>query len=401
MGHFIKLEKNKYKLIADLGYRGKRRIRKTRTVEAKNDKEAQRLLILFEDEVMKDSNVYFTNIDNITLAQFYPKWRDNHAKQFYAPKTFENYCSYIENRILPMFADIKIKDIKKVDVVFFVADLSKNGRRTDNKRSDGPDGKLSPSSIRNIFKAFSNLMQVACDWKMINENPCNGGIKLPKVNTPEGRPYSENEVALLMEKLHQRAKPLKRLLVQFAIVSGARLGEIAALELKHLDAKNNTVLIEQTLTTLISDKKEERQLLKETKGKKKRRVTIPHLVMQDLLLLGRVKESQLRELGNEREWEGHIFLFASDYGKPYNVSSLSSWWRQFLRKNPDLPQIRFHELRHTSASLLIYAGEHPKVIQGRLGHSDIKMTMNTYGHLLPESDQRASSYFDRFFEEDE
>ncbi|MFF5993424.1 tyrosine-type recombinase/integrase [Lysinibacillus sp. KU-BSD001] len=400
MGHFIKLDKNKYKLIADLGYRGKRRIRKTRTVEAKNDKEAQRLLILFEDEMKKDKDVHFTNIDNITLGQFYPKWRDNQAKQFYAPKTFQNYCSYIENRILPMFGDFKIKDIKKVDVVFFIADLSKNGRRTDNKRSNGPDGKLSASSIRNIHKAFSNLMNTACEWNLISENPCLG-VKLPKIITPEGRAYSENEVALLLERLQQRAKPLKRLLVQFAIVSGARLGEIAALELKHLDVENNTVLIEQTITTVISKNKEERQFLKETKGKKKRRVSIPHYVMEDLILLGKVKQSQLDELGDAREWKEHTFLFSSDYGKPYNVSSLSSWWKNFLRKNPDLTQIRFHELRHTSASLLIHAGEHPKVIQGRLGHSDIKMTMNTYGHLLPESDQRASSYFNRFFEKED
>ncbi|MEO4053418.1 tyrosine-type recombinase/integrase [Solibacillus sp. CAU 1738] len=400
MGYFVKLEKNKYKLIADLGYRGNKRIRKTRRVEAKNDREAQRLLVLFEEEVLQDKDVHFTNIDNTTLANFYPKWRDNHAKQFYSPKTFQNYCSYIENRILPMFGEFKIKDIKKVDVVFFVADLSKNGRRTDNKRSDGPDGKLSASSIRNIHKAFSNMMNTAFEWNMITENPCIG-VRLPKVITPEGQAYSESEVTQLLERLQQRAKPIKRLIVQFAIVSGARLGEIAALELKHLDAENNSVLIEQTISTIVSDNKEERQFLKETKGKKKRRVTIPHYVMEDLLLLAKVKKSQLDEIGDEREWKGHVFLFSSDLGKPYNVSSLSAWWRKFIRKNPDLSQIRFHELRHTSASLLIHAGEHPRVIQGRLGHADIKMTMNTYGHLLPESDQRASSYFDKFFEKEE
>ena len=82
-------------------------------------------------------------------------------------------------------------------------------------------------------------------------------------------------------------------------------------------------------------------------------------------------------------------------------TSLSQWWHRFIRRNPDLPTIRFHDLRHTSASLLIHAGEHPKVIQARLGHADIKTTMNIYGHLLPESDQRAGSYFKKFFNEEE
>ncbi len=397
MGHFIQLGKNKYKLVADLGYRGKKRIRKTRTVTAKNDREAARLLVLFEEEIMKDKNVYLTNTENMTLAQLYPKWRD-YAEPHFAPKTFQNYCSYIENRVIPFFGDFRLTDIKKIDIIYFINDLSKNGKRTDTKRFNDPDGRLSASSIRNIFKAFSSLMKAAYEWNLITNNPCLG-IKLPKLDTPEGQVYSEKEVKLLLERLQERSKPIKKLLVEFAIVSGARLGEIAALEAKHLNGKNNTVLIEQTITTIKGDNTEERQVLKETKGKKKRRVTIPQSIMEDLLLLARVKQSQLNEVGNEREWDGHVFLFSNPFGKPYNVSSLSAWWSRFLRKNPDLPKITFHELRHTSASLLIFAGEHPKVIQSRLGHSDIKLTMNTYGHLLPESDQRASSYFDKFFEE--
>lgn len=59
--------------------------------------------------------------------------------------------------------------------------------------------------------------------------------------------------------------------------------------------------------------------------------------------------------------------------------------------------IRFHDLRHTSATLLIHEGEHPKVIVARLGHSSITTTMNTYGHLLEETDQRASTLFDKLF----
>ena len=64
-----------------------------------------------------------------------------------------------------------------------------------------------------------------------------------------------------------------------------------------------------------------------------------------------------------------------------------------------MPRIRFHYLRHTSATLLIHACEHPKVIQSRLGQSYITTIMNTYGHLLQETDQRASSHFDKLFEE--
>lgn len=66
-----------------------------------------------------------------------------------------------------------------------------------------------------------------------------------------------------------------------------------------------------------------------------------------------------------------------------------------MKRNPDLPRTRFHDLRHTSATLLIHTGEFPKVIQSRLGHSNITTTMNTYGHLLKETVQRASSHFEK------
>lgn len=72
-----------------------------------------------------------------------------------------------------------------------------------------------------------------------------------------------------------------------------------------------------------------------------------------------------------------------------------------MKRNQDLPRIRFHDLRHTSASLLIEAGEHLKAIQHRLGHANMETTMNTYGHLLPSADQRAALHFDKFFKEKE
>ena len=127
-------------------------------------------------------------------------------------------------------------------------------------------------------------------------------------------------------------------------------------------------------------------IVKETKGKRKRVVTIPSNIMNDLVTLAAVKKYQLEEAGNERVWEGHTFLFSNEFGKPYRPDSISQWWDRFMKKNLDLPRIRFHDLRHTSATLLIHAGEHPKVIQSRLGHSNITTTMNTYGHLLQETE---------------
>ncbi|PCD81958.1 hypothetical protein CNQ87_15215 [Lysinibacillus fusiformis] len=389
MGYVQKISKNKFKLIADLGYRGNRRIRKTKNVEAKSEKEAMRLLILFEEEMKQNKDVYFSDIESITLNHLFPRWKDNYAKQHYSARSFHDNCTHLEKRILPIFGDIKLKDIKKVDVVFFVGDLQKKKRRLDGKESE-----LAPSTIHNIYKAFASIMNVAVEWNLIEESPCKN-IKLPKLKYEEGKAYSEEQVKLLFERLNNRETAEKRLLVELAVVSAARQGEIVAIEEKHLNVENNTLLIEQALVNLTGDG----IIVKETKGKRKRVVTIPSNIMNDLVTLAAVKKYQLEEAGDERVWEGHTFLFSNDFGKPYRPDSISQWWDRFMKKNPDLPRIRFHDLRHTSATLLIHVGEHPKVIQSRLGHSNITTTMNTYGHLLQETDQRASSHFDKLFDD--
>lgn len=125
MGYVKKIGKNKYSLYADLGYRGKKRVRKYKTVEAKNEKEAKRLLILFEEELSKNKEVYFNNLDTITLNELYPRWKDEYAKQHYSIRGFRDNCNHLEKRILPIFGDVKIREIKKVDIIFFVNDLQK------------------------------------------------------------------------------------------------------------------------------------------------------------------------------------------------------------------------------------------------------------------------------------
>ncbi|MFJ8516137.1 tyrosine-type recombinase/integrase [Lysinibacillus xylanilyticus] len=391
MGYVKNIGKNKFKLIADLGYRGNRRIRKTKNVEAKNEKEAMRLLILFEEEMKQNKDVYFSDIDSITLNNLYPRWKDNYAKQHYSARSFHDNCTHLEKRILPIFGDMKLKDIKKVDVVFFVGDLQKKKRRLDEQ-----EGELAPSTVHNIYKAFASIMNVAVQWNLIEESPCKN-VKLPKLKYEEGKAYNAEQVKLLFERLNNRETAEKRLLVELAVVSAARQGELVAIEEKHLNTENNTLLIEQALVNLTG----EGIIVKETKGKRKRVVTIPSNIMNDLVTLAAVKKYQLDEAGDEREWEEHFFLFSNEFGKPYRPDSISQWWDRFMKRNPDLPRIRFHDLRHTSATLLIHAGEHPKVIQSRLGHSNITTTMNTYGHLLQETDQRASSHFDKLFDDKE
>ena len=114
MGYVKKIGKNKYSLYADLGYRGKKRVRKYKTVEAKNEKEAKRLLILFEEELSKNKEVYFNNLDTITLNELYSRWRDEYAKQHYSIRGFRDNCNHLEKRILPILEMQKYEKSRKL-----------------------------------------------------------------------------------------------------------------------------------------------------------------------------------------------------------------------------------------------------------------------------------------------
>src|SRR5690625_180374 len=366
MASFQELEKGKYKLTVELGYRGKRRIRRTKTVYARNKTEARKLLVLFEAEL---SSKKIIDSKEITLEEFYPKWKENHAKSHYGVRTYEETCRIIVNRIMPEFGTVKLKDIEKLDVVLFLTELQENG-----KRLDGKEGKLSSSTIHNIYKAFNGLMSVAEDWDLIEEdsNPCSK-VKLPKIQHEKGQVYSMAETEVLFDKLE--SVPLSwQLIVQVAAVAGAREGEIAALEAKHLDAVNNVITIEQALVTIA----EEGLILKKTKSDRTRKVSVPADLMKALMKLKLIKQSNLLQVRDLREWKGHTFLFSNDFGKPLRPDSIAQWWSRFMIKNNKLKKIRFHDLRHTSATLLISKGVNAKIIQERLGHSNISTTMNTY-----------------------
>lgn len=386
MGRVVSLGRKKYRLIADLGYRAGKRLRKTKTVTAKNVTEAKKMLAIFESQLGGNIDIYFGEQRDINLGQFYSKWNENYAIYAYGPRTLDEYRKIIKNRILPTFENSKVKDITELDVVHFFTDLQQNG-----KRLDGKEGQLSSSSVHNIFKAFTALLKMAVEWKIIEENPCNV-VKLPSLEHEKGNPYDEEEVSKLLKDLESYASPRNQLITQIALVSGARAGEIAALETKHLNPKVNTIVIEQSLSL-----KEGQLILKSTKNKRIREVAIPENLMKRLLKQKLLKQTQLVKLGKNRHWPENQFLFSNESGKPLRPDSISQFWGRF-RKRTNLREIRFHDLRHTSATILINRGTHAKVIQERLGHSTIGTTMNVYGHVLQKADQDSASHFEMLLE---
>lgn len=387
MGHIVELSKGKYQLIADLGTRAGERLRRKKTVEAKNKTEAKKMLDIFEAELKKSEGILFGKYRNTTVNALYDLWKTKYATIALAPRTADEYEKIIENRVLPVFGTFKVKDIHEVDVVHFFTDLQEDG-----KRLDGKEGKLSSSTIHNIFKAFTSLLSAAKEWKIIESNPLNA-VKLPTLEHKKGTAYSEEELADLMALLERDATADNQLIVLIALTTGCRAGEVAALEAKHLNKESNTITVAQSMS-----QKDGKLFLKSTKTKRVREVAVPEELMKRLQKQKLRKMSHLLTLGKDRQWPENQFLFSDEFGKPLRPDSIGQFWSRFMGRNK-IRRIRFHDLRHTSATHLINRGVHAKVIQERLGHSTIGTTMNVYGHVLEKADQTAAKHFEDLFSE--
>jgi integrase len=164
-------------------------------------------------------------------------------------------------------------------------------------------------------------------------------------------------------------------LVRFAAYSGLRAGEIAALQVRHLDLLAGMVVVEQSVSDVNG-----KLLLVPPKNGRTRTVGIPRFLCQEL-----------GEYLADRQHGASDFVFTGRRGATLDQGHLLKRHFRPALKAAGLPAIRFHDLRHTCASWLIAAKEHPKSIQEHLGHASIMVTMDTYGHLFPSAREDRSA----------
>jgi integrase len=170
-----------------------------------------------------------------------------------------------------------------------------------------------------------------------------------------------------------------------ALTTGMRQGELLGLRWKDVDLAAGVASVQQTLYRLGKT-----LLTKEPKSARSRRpVALPPLLVVTLREVQEIQATRRRDLGSA--YVDHGLIFCQPDGKPLHAHNVSQ--RDFRRvvKRAGVPRIRFHDLRHCHATLLLQQGVHPKVVQERLGHSTITMTLDTYSHVLPGMQECAAA----------
>lgn len=299
----------------------------------------------------------------ITVSEWLPTWQA--SRVHLRPSTRALSESLLRNHVLPYFGDRRLGSVTPTDVQGFVAHLEEKG--------------LAASTVRQCYLQVAGLFSSALDSDIIVRTPCRK-INLPEHSKTEMRFLTAEEVSDLACVIDEQY----RALVMTAAYAGCRFGELAGLKTHRLDLLRRTL----TVTESLSEVRGQVRLAPPKTAAARRQLALPKFLTKEL-------NHHLAIWPPTAEG----FVFSSPQGGPLLRRNFRRrTWLPAVRASVDEP-MRFHDLRHTHAAMLIAQGEHPKVIQNRLGHSSIKVTLDTYGHLFDGLDEAAAERLDVVFQQ--
>ena len=238
---------------------------------------------------------------------------------------------------------------------------------------------LAPATVRQLHAVLRRALGQATKWGTVARNVVTL-VTPPRVKRHEITPLSAAQARTLLEAA--QGNRFEALYV-LALTTGMRLGELLGLRWQDVDLATGMLQVHHTLLRL----RDGLQLREPKTARSRRRIALAPSAV-DALRHHRSRQAAIRlQLGPE--WEDHDLVFANEIGKPVEAGNLlrRSFWP--LLDKAGLPHIRFHDLRHTAATLLLQQGVHPKVVSELLGHSSIGLTLDTYSHVIPDMQQQA------------
>jgi integrase len=305
---------------------------------------------------------------NQTLDEYLNRWLNGSVKGSVKDKTFNDYEWLVRKHVAPALGRTKLKALSPIHLQGLYQAKLEVG--------------LSPSTVRHLHVVLHRALDQALRWELVPRN-VSEAVDLPKLQKKEIRPLTGDQARRLLEVA--QGDRLEALYV-LAVHLGLRQGELLGLRWEDVDLETGTLQVRRTLTTTKGGPR-----FTAPKTAKSRRSI--KLTAGAVDALRRHHDCQFEESTRLAGlWQDYGLVFASTTGTPLNPSNLTSRSFKPLLKRAGLPDIRFHDLRHTCATLLLSRGVHPKLVQELLGHATIAITLDTYSHVLPGmGDQTANA----------
>jgi integrase len=297
-----------------------------------------------------------------TLAQFLDKWLSYMASQL-SPRGHERYTEIAKKNLVPTLGAICLTKLRSGHIADAYANALVSGRR------DGKGG-LSASTVVYMHRVLKQALAQAVAWHELVRNEADA-VRPPKVERKPMKTFDTDGTAVLIEAARDTTLFIPILL---AVTTGMRRGEVAALRWRHLDLDRAQISVEESVEQTKTGIRH-----KPPKSGKGRTVALSKSVV-DELRNHRVRQAEaLLKLGIRLSEDS--FVVAQAGGSPFQPRSLTHAFQLFLAEQK-LPRLRLHDLRHTHATAMLKSKVHPKIVQERLGHSTIAVTLDIYSHVL-------------------
>lgn len=312
----------------------------------------------------------------LRLGEYLAQWLRDHVAATVSPVTFASYRETVRLHLAPALGHVPLHRLSPHAIQQYCT----------QKLGEG----LSSTTVRYHVMTLHAALTRALKWGLLIRNPCDN-VEPPRKQRHEMRVWDEEQVRLFLAEAKRSSLHYRLYLA--ALTTGMRQGELLGLRWQDLDFTLGVASVRQTFYRLGGNKKDGRPtqaLFKEPKTAKARRtVALPSTLVEELRHLreAQAEPRRLFGLGYAADLD---LVFCQPNGKPLHAHNVAQ--RDFRRiiKRASLPRVRFHDLRHCHATLLLQQGVHPKVVQERLGHTTIGMTLDTYSHVMPGMQEQAA-----------
>jgi integrase len=307
--------------------------------------------------------------ENRTLASFLDGWLEGTVKGSVKATTYESYERLIRCHIRPELGRHKLKTLAADHVQALYQ------RKLDSG--------LAPGTVRQIHSVLSRALDQAVRWGTVPRNVCKATTP-PKPDSEEIRPLDAEQAR---QFLRTAGGERFEALYVLAVTAGLRIGELLALRWQDVDLESGgaTLRVRRTKSTAKSG-----PVFTTPKNGKGRSIRLTRHASEALKVHRAAQNAERLKAGTL--WQDNGLVFCTHGGRPLDSHNVARTSFKPLLERAELPNIRFHDLRHTCATLLLSRGHHPKLVQELLGHASVALTLDRYSHVLPGmGDQTAAA----------
>jgi integrase len=380
-GHIRERGEDSWAIILDIGRdpeTGKRR-QKWHTFHG-TKRDAQREMRSLLNDL--DAGAY-VEPDKMLVKKYLERWLASYAKAQVSPKTFERYAEIVRCHLIPALGGLKLAALRPLQIQAYYASAVESGRRPRRGKVVVVPRGLSARTVLHHHRVLREALHQAVKWQMLARNPADS-VEPPRPITTEMRALDEMETVRLIE-----ASACGRLYlpILLAATTGLRRGEVLAVRWRDIDLEAGTLAVRQSL-----EQTKEGLSFKEPKTQKGRRViALPQLAI-DALRRHKAEQAKIRLMLGPG-YQANDLVCCQPDGRPFKPGNITNSFAELI-ECLKIPRLRFHDLRHGHATLLLRQGIHPKVVSERLGHSTVGITLDVYSHVLPGMQEEAARKVD-------